>query len=207
MRPAAIAALFHLHTHVVAHAVLAGIAELQGIDRFIPVAAGTASVGIKPCHEALRTAQLQLGLEGRLLIALHQCDGLLALIGEKERDGHGAGVIALAGWCRAAMPAQLQAVAVGPGASGEAFAPGDLAVAEGQRFLAGDALPALGVVVAKAHVVAPAGDQLQLPAGRQQHAHADRGGEQLGPGRAGFAVAAVVAGSRFVLGVGLPGFA
>jgi len=61
---AAISTEINLHTHVVSHAELAGVAELQGIDGLIPVAAGPAGVGIKPCHEALGAAQLQLRLKG-----------------------------------------------------------------------------------------------------------------------------------------------
>ena len=186
-----------------AHAVFAGIAELQGVDRLIPVAAGPVGVGIEAGHKALGAVQLQLGLEGRLLIPLHQGGRLLALVGEKERHGHGAAGIALAGGCRAAMPAEMQAVAVGPGPAGEAPGGGDLAVAEGQRVLAGGAPPALLLAPLLRGVVAPAGDQLQLCAGRQQHAHADGGGEQLGPGRARLAAAAVIARSWPVLAVGL----
>jgi len=61
------------------------------------------------------------------------------------------------------MPAQMQAVAVGPGPAGEAPVGGDLAMAEGQRLLAGNALPDLRVGVGalgKPYVIAPTGDQL-----------------------------------------------
>ena len=223
-RAAARSIKIQINTYVVAHAVFTGVTELEGIDGFIPVAACAAGVGVEPRHETLGTAQLQLGLEGRALVAFNQGDGLLALVGEEEGDCHGAGGIALAGRCRAAMPTQIQAVAVRPEPAGEALGGGDLAMAEGQRLLAWSALPALlltgsalfsgdacrsvGVgALGKSDVVAPGGDQMQIATWRQQHAHADGRGEQLRLGRTRFAAAAVITGSWFVLAVGLFGFA
>lgn len=101
----------HFHAHVVADAVFTGIAKLQGIDALIPVAAIAAGLGIEAGHETLGAAELELGLEGGILVALHQGGGLLAalaaLIGEKQRDGHGARGIALVIRRQAAMPAQV----------------------------------------------------------------------------------------------------
>ena len=112
-----------------AYAKFAGISKLQGIDSLVPVAARSAGVGIKPRHESLGANKFQLGLEGRLLIAFHQGDSFLALIGEEKRDRYGAEGIALAGGSRATVPAQMQSVAVGPRLACKAPVSGDFEVA------------------------------------------------------------------------------
>jgi hypothetical protein len=67
---------------------------------------------------SLGAVQVELSLEGGVLIALHQRGGLGALVGEEQRDGHGAGLIALAHWSGPAVPVEPQAIAVRPGAIG-----------------------------------------------------------------------------------------
>ena len=115
-----------------ADAVFTGIAELQGIDALIPVASVSVGLGIEARHEALGAVELDLGLEGGILIAFDEGGGLLAtlaaLVGEKHRDRQRAGRVVLLIRRQAAMPLQVEAAAVGPFPFAEALGVGDLAV-------------------------------------------------------------------------------
>ena len=194
-----------------ADAVFAGIAELEGIDALIPVAAIAAGLGIEAWHETLGAAELKLGLEGGILVAFHQGGGLLAalaaLIGDKQRDGHGARGITLTIRHQAAMPAEVEPATVGPFEVAKAAGVSDLAVGEQQRLLAWRALPGLFVACSTSGsigvgafgelgVIAPAGDQLQLTTGRQEDADADRGRQELRLGGTAIAGAAIIPAPR-----------
>ena len=199
-----------------ADAVFAGIAELEGIDALIPVAAIAAGLGIEAWHETLGAAELKLGLEGGILVAFHQGGGLLAalaaLIGDKQRDGHGARGITLTIRHQAAMPAEVEPATVGPFEVAKAAGVSDLAVGEQQRLLAWRALPGLFVACSTSGsigvgafgelgVIAPAGEQLQLTTRGQHHADPNRGGQELGLGGARFSRATVVTSASGLVGL------